>query len=79
MKGSAKGLTLRRYGTFARIRWRNRGEAIERFVELIRKALKPKKKWIATKIPKAAREKRLEKKRLKSNKKNLRKATFSAD
>ena len=56
----------------SRSQWRNRENATERFVELMRKALKPKKKRIATKIPKAAKEKRLEEKKRRSEKKKLR-------
>jgi ribosome-associated protein len=48
----------------SRSQWRNRELAMERFVELLQKALKPKKKRIATKTPQAAKEQRLvEKKR----------------
>ena len=48
----------------SRSQWRNRELAVERLVELLQKALKPKKKRIATKTPHAAKEQRLvEKKR----------------
>jgi len=56
----------------SRSQWRNRENAIERFVELIRKVLKPKKKRVATKIPKAVKEKRLEEKKRRGEKKRLR-------
>ena len=48
----------------SRSQWRNRELAVERLVEVLQKALKPKKKRIATKTPQAAKEQRLvEKKR----------------
>ncbi|HZY09913.1 MAG TPA: alternative ribosome rescue aminoacyl-tRNA hydrolase ArfB [Bacteroidota bacterium] len=57
----------------SRSQWKNRELAIKRFVELLRKALKPKKKRIATKIPKAAKEKRLEGKKRRGEIKKMRK------
>ena len=56
----------------SRSQWRNRVEAMERFVELMRAALKPAKKRIATKLPKPAREKRLEEKKRRGRIKQLR-------
>ena len=57
----------------SRSQWRNREIAVERFVELLRKALKPKKKRIATKMTVAAKEQRLEQKKRRSRIKQLRK------
>lgn len=51
----------------------NKEKAIEKFYSLLRKALTPQKKRKATKPSKAAKEKRLESKRIKSEKKTLRK------
>lgn len=48
----------------SRSQWRNRELAIVRLVEVLRTALKPKRKRIRTKVPAASKEKRLmEKKR----------------
>lgn len=52
---------------------KNKQDAIERFVEIIKKALKVKKKRRKTKIPNSATEKRIERKKRKSNLKLLRK------
>lgn len=58
----------------SRSQWRNREEAVERFAALLRAALKPKKKRIATRVSAGAREKRLEQKRRRSRIKKLRSA-----
>ena len=50
----------------------NKELAIERFGELIQKALTPVKKRIATKVKKSAKEKRLNTKKLHSEKKRMR-------
>ena len=47
----------------SRSQWRNRELAVERFVELLQKLLKPKKKRVATKTPQAAKERRMEEKK----------------
>ena len=47
----------------SRSQWQNRALAMKKFMELLRRSLKPRKKRIATKITKAARERRLEKKK----------------
>ena len=47
----------------SRSQWRNRELAVERFVELLHKALKPKKKRVKTKTPQAAKERRMEEKK----------------
>lgn len=43
----------------SRSQWKNRGDAIRKFVELLRKALTPKRKRIKTKTSLAGKEKRL--------------------
>ena len=56
----------------SRSQWRNREDAVERFAALLRAALKPKKKRIATRISAGAQERRLEEKRRRSEIKKLR-------
>jgi ribosome-associated protein len=56
-----------------RTQFANKKEVIEKMNELIRKALLKKKKRIATKISKAAREKRIEAKKIKAEIKGGRK------
>jgi ribosome-associated protein len=64
--------TLRLVAQESRSQWKNREGAVGHFVELLRKALTPRKKRIATKIPTEVREKRLEKKKLRGEIKRLR-------
>ncbi len=52
---------------------KNREIAVARFLELIEDALKPAKKRKQTRPSRASKEKRLKDKKIKSNKKNLRK------
>lgn len=52
---------------------RNRKQARNNFAQIIRKALKPEKKRKKTKPPKGANEKRLKNKKIKAEKKKLRK------
>ena len=52
---------------------RNRKQARNNFAQIIRKALKPEKKRKKTKPPKAANEKRLKNKKIRAEKKKLRK------
>ena len=52
---------------------RNRKQARNNFAQIIRKALKPVKKRKKTKPPKAANEKRLKSKKIRAEKKKLRK------
>ena len=52
---------------------RNRKQARNNFAQIIRKALKPVKKRKKTKPPKAANEKRLNSKKIRAEKKKLRK------
>jgi len=56
----------------SRSQWKNRVEAVERFRDLIKQALRPRKKRIATKIPAGVREKRLEQKKHRGRLKELR-------
>ena len=55
---------------------KNKEKSIEKFYSLIEKALKPKKKRKPTKPSPGEKEKRLEEKRLKSEKKEARKIIF---
>ncbi|MDB4583255.1 alternative ribosome rescue aminoacyl-tRNA hydrolase ArfB [Draconibacterium sp.] len=57
-----------------RSQWRNKEKVIEKFFGLIEKALTPVKKRIKTKPTKSSRLKRLEGKKLQSQKKQMRKA-----
>ena len=58
----------------SRSQWRNREDAVKRFVELMQKALKPKKKRIKTKASAGANEKRLTMKKTRGELKRLRKS-----
>ena len=58
-----------------RTQLRNKEKVIEKFYFLVEKALTPKKKRKPTRPSKSSIEKRLEKKRLKGEKKTLRKST----
>ena len=51
----------------------NREEAVERFAELVRGALQPRKKRKQTRPTRASKERRLEKKKRRGRKKELRK------
>jgi ribosome-associated protein len=66
------GPTLRAIAQDERSQWRNRELAVERLVEQLREALKVKRKRVATKPSAAARERRLEQKRRRSDTKKLR-------
>ena len=57
----------------SRSQWKNRETAVEKFVALLRSALKPRKKRIKTKISKGAKVRRLETKKHRGNIKRLRK------
>ncbi|MFW5947865.1 MAG: aminoacyl-tRNA hydrolase, partial [Gemmatimonadota bacterium] len=52
---------------------RNREEAVERFTELVRDALRPRKKRKETRRTRASNERRLEKKKRRGRKKEFRK------
>jgi ribosome-associated protein len=66
------GPVLRAVAQDERSQWRNRELAIERVVEALRAALRVERKRRATKPSAAAREKRLEAKRRRSETKRLR-------
>ncbi len=57
----------------SRSQWKNREDAVERFADLLRSALKPRKKRVATKTTRAAKEKRLESKKRRGEVKRMRK------
>lgn len=59
----------------SRSQWQNRQIAIEKFVDVMRKALKPRKKRKPTNPTKSAREKRLKAKRIRSERKKARRLT----
>ncbi|MBI1807210.1 MAG: aminoacyl-tRNA hydrolase [Ignavibacteria bacterium] len=56
----------------SRSQWKNREEAVERLTDLLRRALKPRKKRIKTKTTRAAKENRLEGKKHRSQIKQMR-------
>ncbi len=68
------GPVVRAIAQDERSQWRNRELATERLVEQLREALKVPRRRKATKPSKAARERRLENKRRRSEVKRLRRA-----
>ena len=60
----------------SRSQWQNKQHAIEKFVRLLQKALKPRRKRIATKPSHGSKEKRLKVKKIRSEKKKFRKVTL---
>lgn len=58
----------------SRSQFRNREDAVEKFVDKLRHALLPKKKRVPTKVSRGARERRLERKKKRGETKHLRKA-----
>jgi len=66
------GPTLHAVAQDERSQWRNRELAVERLVERLREALKVERRRVATKPSKAARERRLESKKRRSQTKKLR-------
>jgi ribosome-associated protein len=66
------GPVLRAVAQDERSQWRNRELAVERLVEQLRGALKVERQRVATKPTRAARERRLEGKRRRSEAKRLR-------
>ena len=66
------GPALRAIDQDERSQWRNRELAVERLVEQLRTALKVERKRVPTKPSAAARERRLEQKRRRSETKRLR-------
>jgi ribosome-associated protein len=71
---SKAGSTLRAVAQDERSQWRNRELAITRLVEQLRRALHVERKRVPTKPSKAAKERRLEDKRRRSDVKRLRRA-----
>ena len=71
---SKAGPTLRAVAQDERSQWRNRELAVERLVEQLRRALHVERKRVPTKPSKAAKERRLEEKRRRSDVKRLRRA-----
>lgn len=70
------GPVLRAVAQDERSQLRNKELAVERLVESLRQALKVERKRVPTKPSAAAREKRLEEKRKRSEKKRLRRESF---
>jgi ribosome-associated protein len=66
------GPTIRAVAQDERSQWRNRELAVERLVEQLREALRVERKRVPTKPSAAARERRLEGKRRRSQTKRLR-------
>jgi ribosome-associated protein len=60
----------------ARSQWENKQKAVEKFVAFLQKALKPKRKRIATTPTASARLERLKAKKIRSEKKKLRKVSL---
>lgn len=60
----------------SRSQWQNKQRALEKFAQLLRGALKPKKKRIKTKPSRSATERRIQGKRKRSERKKLRKPRF---
>jgi ribosome-associated protein len=71
---SKVGPTLRAVAQDERSQWRNRELAITRLVEQLRRALYVERKRVPTKPSKAAKERRLEEKRRRSDVKRLRRS-----
>ncbi|MDI6766128.1 MAG: alternative ribosome rescue aminoacyl-tRNA hydrolase ArfB [Bacteroidota bacterium] len=57
----------------SRSQWKNKENAIRKFIEMLQKTLKPKKKRIKTKISSAGKEKRLTSKKQRGEIKKMRK------
>jgi ribosome-associated protein len=68
------GPTIRAVAQDERSQWRNRELAVERVVEQLRAALRVERRRVPTKPSAAARERRLEEKRKRSETKRLRRA-----
>jgi ribosome-associated protein len=56
----------------SRSQWKNREDAVDRFLQLLRHALTPRKKRVATRAHAGAREKRLQAKKIRSRTKAAR-------
>ncbi len=68
--------TLKLTSSEARTQLDNKALVKEKFIKLLKKALHVKKKRVATKVSKAAKEKRLKEKKLKAEVKKLRRQKF---
>lgn len=66
------GGILRVVAQESRSQWSNREQAIKKFVDLLQKALRPRKKRLPTRPSSSARERRLEAKKRKGEKKRMR-------
>jgi ribosome-associated protein len=66
------GPVLRAVAQDERSQWRNRELAVERLVEVLRQALRVERRRVATKPTAQARERRLEEKRRRGERKRLR-------
>jgi ribosome-associated protein len=71
------GPVIRAVAQDERSQWRNRELAIERVVDALRTALRVERRRVATKPTQAARERRLEEKRRRSETKRLRRPPAS--
>ena len=60
----------------SRSQFDNREEAVTKFTELLRKALQPQKKRIATKVGKASKEKRIQSKKRRGETKRMRRVDY---
>lgn len=56
----------------SRSQWQNRQNAMKRFIELMQKALTPKKKRVKTKVSRAAKQKRIDEKKRRGETKRMR-------
>ncbi len=56
----------------SRSQWQNRQAALTRFIELLQAALKPVKKRVKTKVSRAAKQRRIDDKKRRGDKKRLR-------
>lgn len=68
---NARGV-LRVVAQESRSQWSNRERATEKFIDLLQKTLRPRKKRVPTKPSSTARERRLKAKKHRSEKKRLR-------
>lgn len=64
--------TLHVIGQESRSQWKNREDVVRRFSVLLRDALKPRKRRVATRVPKASKERRIRDKKLRGERKKLR-------
>jgi ribosome-associated protein len=57
----------------------NRADLLERFIEILRDALRPVKSRVPTRVPRSVREKRLEEKKLRTQVKRVRQTPKNLD